>query len=77
MESGKSSDTGFFHLFLGLCGFWFLASTHPHISGFFLLNSFLCKALGFCFLGSLACRGTSSEADCDLSAPGPIGIHLL
>lgn len=45
MESGESS--GFFHLFLGLRGFWFLASTYLHNSGFFLQNSFPRKLLVF------------------------------
>lgn len=54
MESGKSSASGFFRLFLGLCGFWFLASTRLHISGFFLQSNFPCKTLGFCFSVSLA-----------------------
>lgn len=81
MESGKSSGSGFFHPFLGLCGFWFLASTRLHISGFFLQSSFPCKALGFCFSVSLAYEWlwlavTCSEVDNDLSAPGPIASQL-
>lgn len=49
MEPGESSGSGVFHLFLGLCGFWFMASARLHISGFFLQSSLLCKALDFCF----------------------------
>lgn len=46
------------------------------VSEFFVPNSFLCEALGFCSSMSLAPRGTCFGADHDLSALGAVVIHL-
>lgn len=82
MGSQKSSGSGLFHLFRGLCGFWFLASNRLHISGFFLQSSSLCRARGLllCTFGlrmAWACHDSCSKADCDLSVPGSLPSNSL
>lgn len=81
MESGKSSGSGFFHFFLGLCGFWFLACTCLHISGIFLRAASSPRLLVFAspYLWLMSRFGLPwylLKVGYDLSAPGPIAIPL-